>query len=186
MQSICLEPCLAACDELDYCKPLAESSQQPASNMHTWVPEDSDFVLIVKANANTLFYLPRTDMLHYAHPSFSLLPQCAEHTVFISQFVLDCGTTPRLLIFDIARDGNRCLRSVPAAQRYQILQERSVGAFQQPNCFVQWVGEIGALESPGFLSSLPHKVCGHLTLTDDPLEVFIGDIPTVGPQKSSP
>lgn len=176
MQSICLEPCLAACDELDYCRPLSVVDQLPASVMHTWVPADSGIVIIVKTKAHTLLYLPHTDMLHYAHPSFSLNSRCAEHTVLLSQFVLDCGTMPRLLVFDIARDGNRCLRGMPATERYQLLQERAPEALQQPNCFVQWVGERKALEGPGFLGSLPHKVQGFMTLTGDPLEVFVGKI----------
>jgi hypothetical protein len=131
---------------------------------------------MIKTKTHTLLYLPQTDMLHYAHPSFSLNAQCAEHTVFLSQFVMDCGTMPRLLVFDIARDGNRCLRGMPATERYQILQQRAHEALQHPNCFVQWVGERAALEGPGFLGSLPHRVQGFMTLTSDPLEVFIGKI----------
>jgi hypothetical protein len=173
MQSICLEPCLAACDELDYCAPLALVEKAPDSVMHTWMPIESEIVFLIKTKTHTLFYLPRTDMLHYAHPSFSLCQQCAEHTVLLSQFVIDCGTMPRLLVFDIARDGNRCMRGVPATERYRILQERAHEALQQPKCFMQWVGELSALEGPGFLSSLPHKVQGFLTLTDDPRSVFI-------------
>ena len=176
MQSICLEPCLAACDELDYCRPLAVLDHAPDSVMHTWVPADSGFVFLIKARAHTLLYLPHTDMLHYAHPSFSVNTQCAEHSVFLSQFVLDAGTMPRLLVFDIVRDGNRCLRGMPAMDRYRILQERAHESLQQPSCFVQWVGESGALEGPGFLGSLPHKVQSFMTLTKDPLEVFLKTI----------
>ena len=175
MQSIMLDPCLAACDDyvLPYCHELASAEMDPSSAMHTWVPSDSQNILLIKVKAHTLMYVPQKDMLYYAHPSFALGPLCPEHTVFISQFVLDDGTTPRLLVFDMASDGRRSLQGIPAADRYRLLQERATDALQHPQCIVQWVGELGALKDASFLKHLPHKVKTLMTLTSDPMAVHV-------------
>ena len=175
MQSIYLDPCLAACDDfvLPYCHKLARVDMEQASVMHTWVPAESDTVVLIKVQAHTLMYIPKNDMMYYAHPSFALGPMCPEHTVFVSQFVLDDGTTPRLLVFDMASDGRRSLQGIPAADRYRLLHERGAEALQHPQCIVQWVGELGALKDASFLKHLPHKVSTLMSLTSNPMAVHV-------------
>ena len=176
--SVCLEPCLTVCDDhtRQFCMPMTSMPEAPSSEMHTWIPEGSDTVFIVKAASNTLLYLPSKDMMYYAHPMFALGPQCATNTIFISQFVVDCGNTPRLLVFDMLSDGSSPLCTMPAVDRYRLLQER-MGCLQAPQCIIQWVGELDAMNYD-FLGSLPHKVKSLLTLTGDPRQVYIH-----GPQK---
>ena len=171
--SVCLEPCLSVCNEhiARYCRPVTVLPESPSSSMHTWVPDNSDLVFIVKSRSSTLLYLPRTDRMYYAHPLYALAPSCAENTIFRSQFVVDHGCTPRLLVFDMVSDGGESLQGAAAQDRYRLLQER-VGCLQQPHCVLQWVGEQSAMDK-AFFAGLPHKVRTHLTLTEDPLSLYI-------------
>ena len=172
--SVCLEPCLSVCDMARYCKPLTMLPEPPSSSMHTWVPDGSETVFLVKSRSSTLLYLPRTDMMYYAHPLYALGPTCADNTIFISQFVVDHGCTPRLLVFDMVSDGGESLQGVAAPDRYRRLQAR-VECLQQPHCVLQWVGEQSAMDG-NFFAGLPHKVRTHLTLTEDPLSLYIPDV----------
>lgn len=171
--SVCLEPCLAVCDDhiRQFCRPITKVTEPPSGHMHTWIPEGSDIVFIVKSSVYTLLYIPSNDMMYYAHPMFALGPQCADHTIFISQFVIDHGNTPRLLVFDMLTDGAESLCGMPASERYGILQKR-LSCLQAPQCILQWVGELHAMDHV-FLGGLPHGVKSLLTLTDDPRRVCI-------------
>ena len=140
-----------------------------SSTMYTWTPEGSVIIFLIKTPLHTLVYIPSKDMMYYAHPSFALSAKCATHSVFISQSVMDKGDIPRLLVFDMARDGDRCLCETPSAERYQILQERAGGSLQQPQCVVQWVGELSAMDKT-FTASLPHNVKSFMSLTGNPLQ----------------
>ena len=176
--SVCLEPCLSVCDDhiRQFCTPVTNVLEAPSSNMHTWIPDGSDFVFIVKSQRNTLLYIPSKDMMYYAHPSFALGQHCATNTIFISQFVIDRGNAPRLLVFDMISDGAIPLCNMPAVDRYCLLRGR-MDCLPAPHCTLQWVGELNAMDRD-FIGTLPHKVKSLLTLTEDPRRVYIH-----GPQK---
>jgi hypothetical protein len=54
-----------------------------------------------------------------------------------------------------------------------MMLQRLGDALQHPQCIVQWVGELGALQDATFLKSLPHNVKTLVTLTDNPMAVHI-------------
>ena len=143
-------------------------AQPPRPSFGTWLAAGAEFVTLSRFQGHTLVYLPVRDTFYFASPSALLAPDCPEKTVLLGQFVIDDSSTPRILLFDVARLQGVAMKDVPAKERYACLQKLEP-AFG-PLCALQWAGDCDALfsELQAGRFAVPHAVRGVMALTGHP------------------
>lgn len=168
---VCLEPCLWIGDHLEMCKPPTLVEAREGVTLYTWIPEEAEWVYLIKLLGFTLAYLPERDTVHFVNPAYAIGHQCPPNTAFLCQFVKDSGCAPRLLALDLLYEKGASLAGTEPAARYARLQALSAH-FPGEHCVVQWCGHHEAL-TPDFMRSLPHKCRGLLGLGSVPGVVFM-------------
>lgn len=172
LHTVCLEPCLWIGDHLDWCKPPAFSEEEAGKyELFTWVPQEAEWVYLIKLVGFTLAYLPDRDTVYFVNPAFAIGNQCPPNTAFLTQYVKDPGCAARLLAVDILYEKGETLEEVPAAARYARLQSLAQH-FPEQHCAVQWCGNLDAL-TPAFLATLPHKCKGIVGMGRAPADMFM-------------
>lgn len=149
---------------------VSSTKQHPPDAFGTWFAQGSEIITIGKyAHGTTLVYIPSQDTFYFASPSITLSPECPENTIFIAQFVIDNDTTPRVLVFDVAKVRGVLCSGMPVRDRYACLQQK-LAPYLGPICTLQWVGECRVLtndmESGKF--KVPHTVKGVISLESEP------------------
>jgi len=175
--SACGDPCLHPGDHLkDRIKPCVSEKRKKAGDamkidtpFGTWMAKGAEWITIGKYKETTIIYLPSMDSFYFASPETMLSPACPDRTVFLTQFVVDDDSTPRILVYDLVRlRGVSCVDMHPR-ERYACLQQMGQGMFG-PMCTLQWVGDCRVLSSE--LQSgkfkVPHPVKGVIALSSVP------------------
>lgn len=152
-----VEPAVAGLMRAVQVKPRAKGSVE---HYATWMPADSIFFTLIKVGANTAVFCHANGLPYYAAPQARLAEGCPDGTAFLCQWCLDCGSIPRLLVFDVLED---CSDVKARGQHLRDLAR----FLPQPLCALQWSGEADALE--GFTAKLPHRVECIVGLNEDPL-----------------
>lgn len=166
----CTDPCLHPGEhQKDMVKFLVDDEvKPPASAFGTWRAMGSEFVTLGKYKGNTLVFIPSHDIFYFASPSTLLSQECPDSTVLLGQFVVDTDSTPRVLVFDVAKLQGVSFNDMPPRERYACLQR--LGGCLGPACTVQWAGECKILTSE--LQSgrfkVPHPIKGVMALTQTP------------------
>ncbi len=153
-----------------------DRAAQPSPQGHqhhpfgTWLAHGAEIITIGKYRGGaTLVYIPSQDTFYFASPSAILSPECPANTVFIGQFVVDNDSTPRVLVFDVAKVQNVGCCGMPARDRYACLQQQ-LAHHLGPLCTLQWVGDCRALaaDMASGKFTVPHAVRGVVALQPEP------------------
>lgn len=152
---VCQSPCLWLGDYLDFCKPPVVKDDGECE-LWTWMPEDAEWVYLIKVVGFTLAYLPSTDTVYFVNPAYALNNTCPANVVMACQCIRDPNCSPRLLVVDLL---SPC-ESLTAPQRYAKLQQMQEH-FRDNVIALQWCGEKGAITDE-FLAGLPHRTSARL------------------------
>jgi hypothetical protein len=160
LNGIVQSPCLWLGDHLEYCKPPTHVEE--ASDLWSWIPENSEWVYLIKITGFTLAYLPSTDTVYFTHSAFQLKSSCPSMSIFMCQSFSDFDCPPRLFVMDLLCDKGVSTKDVQPVERYRRLQELQQH-FAEPNVVLQWCGDHDAI-SKEFLSTLPHNTIARVGL----------------------
>jgi len=166
----CTDPCLYPGEhQRDMVKFCVDDGVKPATvAFGTWHALGSEFVTLGKYKGNTLVFIPSQDIFYFASPSTLLSQECPDSTVLLGQFVIDTDSTPRVLVFDVAKLQGVSFNGMPPRERYACLQR--LGGCLGSACTVQWAGEcrilVSELQTGRF--KVPHPIKGVMALTQAP------------------
>jgi hypothetical protein len=167
----CTDPCLHPGehlkDRVKFC--VGDGVKAPTSPAFgTWQALGGELVTLSKYKGNTLVFIFSHDIFYFASPPALLSQECPDSTVFLGQFVIDTDSTPRVLVFDVAKLQGVSFSDMPPRERYACLQR--FGGCLGSMCTLQWVGEskvlVAELQSGRF--KVPHAIKGVMALTQTP------------------